>query len=205
MLNWPINKTKKNITNTVCSSPELCCCSTAGLKTFLAKFINRNKQTANSQRARTPVFLVYFFTKSEGKQQVCYLKTSATGFYNNTYKKFLVQRCDVFRLILHSWRLRFLLQWASACVPRSESHSRLNFQMKPLLRWTVFWFAFRRLLVNKTAPCFIYSGQQLAEGFNSAIHISSVNKANPEKIWTTIWIFCISMTHIKAYFPTIRP
>ena len=35
-------------------------------------------------------------------------------------------------------------------------------------------------------------------------HISSVNKANPEKIWTTIWIVWISMVHIKAYFPTIR-
>ena len=51
----------------------------------------------------------------------------------------------------------------------------------------------------------LVSGQQLAEGFNSAIHSLSVNKANPEKIWTTIWIFWISMTHIKAYFPTIRP
>ena len=36
-------------------------------------------------------------------------------------------------------------------------------------------------------------------------HISSVNKANPGKIWTTIWIFWISMAHIKAYFPSIRP
>ena len=36
-------------------------------------------------------------------------------------------------------------------------------------------------------------------------HISSVNKANPGKIWTTIWIFWISMAQIKAYFPSIRP
>ena len=43
-----------------------------------------------------------FFTKSEGKQQVCYLNTSATSFYNNAYKKIIEQRCDVFRLILHS-------------------------------------------------------------------------------------------------------
>ena len=35
----------------------------------------------------------------------------------------------------------------------------------------------------------LVSGQQLAEGFNSAIHSLSVNKANLE----------------KAYFPTIRP
>ena len=27
-----------------------------------------------------------FFTKSEGKQQVCYLNTSATSFYDNAYK-----------------------------------------------------------------------------------------------------------------------
>ena len=51
----------------------------------------------------------------------------------------------------------------------------------------------------------LVSGQQLAEGLNSAIHSLSVNKANPEKIWTTTWIFWISMAHIKAYFPTIRP
>ena len=60
--------------------------------------------------------------------------------------------------------------------PVQKSHSRINFQMKPPLGWTVFWFA-----------------------------NSSVNKANPEKIWTTTWIFWISMAHIKAYFPTIRP
>ena len=51
----------------------------------------------------------------------------------------------------------------------------------------------------------LVSGQQLAEGLNSAIHSLSVNKANPEKIWTTTWIFWISLAHIKAYFPTIRP
>ena len=28
--------------------------------------------------------------------------------------------------------------------------------------------------------------------------------ANPEKIWTAIWIFWIFMAHIKAYFPIIR-
>ena len=30
-------------------------------------------------------------------------------------------------------------------------------------------------------------------------HFSSMNKANPEKIWTTIWIFWISLAHIKAH------
>ena len=30
-----------------------------------------------------------------------------------------------------------------------------------------------------------------------------MNKANPEKIWTTVWIFWISLAHIQAYFPTI--
>ena len=30
-----------------------------------------------------------FFTKSEGKQQVCYLNTSTTSFYNNAYKNSL--------------------------------------------------------------------------------------------------------------------
>ena len=30
-----------------------------------------------------------FFTKRKRKQQVCYLKTSSTRFYNNAYKNFL--------------------------------------------------------------------------------------------------------------------
>ena len=30
-----------------------------------------------------------FFTKSEGKQQACYLKTSATSFYDKTYRNSL--------------------------------------------------------------------------------------------------------------------
>ena len=38
-----------------------------------------------------------------------------------------------------------------------------------------------RLLVNQNTMHLV-SGQQRAEGFNSAIHSLSINKANPEKI-----------------------
>ena len=46
------------------------------LNNFLGNFprfsVHKSLKTkANSQRAKTPVFLVYFFTKSEGKQPVC--------------------------------------------------------------------------------------------------------------------------------------
>ena len=67
--------------------------------------------------------------------------------------------------------------------------------MKPVLRWTVFWFAKGTLLAVNNLQ---------RDSISRYTHISSVNKANPEKIWTTIWIFWISMAHIKAYFPTIR-
>ena len=88
-----------------------------------------------------------FFTKSEGKQQVCYLKTSSTSFYDDAYKNSL--NSDA---ILHSWRLRFLSQWASACVPRLEKSfpaklsNETSFKMDSILIYT-------RLLVNQKAPC----------------------------------------------------
>ena len=82
MLNSPINKTKNNITNTLCSSPLVeCCCFTAGLKSSLNLCIEiKKQQTANERGHQFPGLV---FTKSEGKQQVCYLKTSATSFYDN--------------------------------------------------------------------------------------------------------------------------
>ena len=71
-----INKTKNNITNTLCS-----------LKSSLNLLIEINKQqTANEQGYPLSWFI---FSKSEDKQQVCYLKTSATSFYNNAYKNSL--------------------------------------------------------------------------------------------------------------------
>ena len=113
----------------------------------LAKFINRNQQTANSQLARTPVFLVYFLQKATANNKSVTLRLAPLA-YNNAYKKFLehVQRCDIFRLILHSWRFRFLSQWASACVSRSEKSfqaklsNETSFNMDSILictRWLV--------------------------------------------------------------------
>ena len=76
--------------------------------------------------ARSPVLLAYFLQQVKANNKSVTLRLAPLA-YNNAYKKFVGQRCNVFRLILHSWRLR--------------SHSWLNFQMKPVLRWTVFWFA----------------------------------------------------------------
>ena len=76
--------------------------------------------------ARSPVLLAYFLQQVKANNKSVTLRLAPLA-YNNAYKKFVEQWCNVFRLILHSWRLR--------------SHSRLNFQMKPVLRWTVFWFA----------------------------------------------------------------
>ena len=46
----------------------------------LAKFINRNKQTANSQRARTPVFLVYFLQKAKANNKSVTLRLAPPAF-----------------------------------------------------------------------------------------------------------------------------
>ena len=65
-------------------------------------------------------------------------------------KKFLEQRCDIFRLILHSLRLRFLSQWPSVCVLRSEKSfsaelsNETSFKMDSILIWA-------RLLANSKA------------------------------------------------------
>ena len=55
-------------------------------------------------------------------------------------------------LILHSWWLRFLSQWASACIPDSEKSflaklsNETSFNMDSILTCT-------HLLVNQKAPC----------------------------------------------------
>ena len=97
---------KNNITSTLVVL--LCCCFIACLKSSLNLIIEINKQqTANSRWARTTVFLVHFLQKERANNKSVTLRPAALDFI-------------IRRLILHSWRLRFLSQWASACVPRSE-------------------------------------------------------------------------------------
>ena len=117
------------------------------LNIFLGNFPRFSVQKSFKNKSKQPTsedtsFPGLFFTKSEGKQPVCW------------HWKFLEQRCDIFRLILHSWRLRFLSQWASACAPRSETSfpaklsNETSFKMISILICT-------RLLVNQMAPCYV--------------------------------------------------
>ena len=87
------------------------CCFTAGLKNSLNLLIEINKQQTTNI-ARSPVFRAYFLQQAKANNKSVTLRLVPLA-YNNAYKKFLEQRCNVFRLILHSWRLRFLSQWAS--------------------------------------------------------------------------------------------
>ena len=145
MLNWPINKTKNSITNT------LCCCFTAGLKSSLNLLIEFNKQQTANERGHQFSWFIFYKKRRQINNKSVTLRLAPLA-YNNGYKKFLEQRCDIFRLILHSWRLRFLSQWASACVPRSEKSfpaklsNETSFKMDSILICT-------RLLVNQKAPC----------------------------------------------------
>ena len=93
------------------------------------------------QRARTPVFLVYFLQKAKANNQSVNTEIPWTAMrYFSSIK------------ILHSWRLRFLSQLASACLSRSEKSfpaklsNETSFNIDSILICT-------RLLVNQNAPC----------------------------------------------------
>ena len=77
MLNSPINKTKKKILQTHFVVLFSCVVVfTAGLKSSLNLLIEVNKQQTANERGHQ--FSWFIFTRREGKQQVCYLKSSAT-------------------------------------------------------------------------------------------------------------------------------
>ena len=75
-------------------------------------------------------------------------------------------------------------------------------------KWNQFWggeYFDLHSFVGKSKGSLLAVNNLQRDSTPRYTHISSVTKANLEKIWTTIWIFWISMAHIKAYFPTIRP
>ena len=75
--------------------------------------------------------------------------------------------------------------------------------MKQVLRWAVFWLPLVFFFLSK-GTFFAVSNLQ-RESTPRHTPISSVNRANPEKIRTTIWIFWISMAHIYiCYSPAGR-
>ena len=139
--------------------------------------------------ARSPVFLAYFLQQVKANKKSVTLRLAPLA-YNNAYKKFLEQRCNVLRLILHSWQLRFPSQWASAWVPRSEKSfaakfsNETSFKMDSILICTCLICTFYTLFVVNNLQ---------RDSTLRYTQFSSMNKANPEKIWTTIWIFWISL------------
>ena len=142
MLNWPINKTKNNITKTLCSSPYLCCCFTADLKTWLAKFINRNRKRQTAKRARTAVFLVCFLQKAKANNKSVTLTLAPpASIIMSTKIPWTVMQCFLSNTSQLAITVSFAMHEPPLAYPVQKSHSRLNFQMKPLLRWTAFWFA----------------------------------------------------------------
>ena len=107
--------------------------------------------------------------------------------------------CDIFRLTLHSSRLR-------QCRIRGGGggggrRSPKKFFSVKLLNETSFKMdnilICTRFFVSK-GTFFAVSNLQ-RDSTPRHTHISSVNKANPEKIRTTIWIFWITMTHMYIY------
>ena len=75
---------------------------------------------------------------------------------------------------------------------------------KFIVRWTGQYFDLHSFVGRSKGTLFAVNNLKRDSTLRYS-HISWVNKANPEKIWTTIWIFWISIAHIKAYFPAIRP
>ena len=106
--------------------------------------------------------------------------------------------CDICRLTLHSSRLRQCrIRGSGGGGRRSPKKffsvkvlNETSFKMDNILICT-------RFFVSK-GTFFAVSNLQ-RDSTPRRTHISSVNKANPEKIRTTIWIFWISMTHMYIY------
>ena len=134
---------EKNIANTLFSSLQLCCCFTAGLKSSLNLLVEINQQQ------RTPVFLVQFLQKPKANNKSVTLRLAPPA-YNNASKKFLEQRCDIFRLILQVSFAVSLGPRRSACVLRSKKllpaklSNDTSFRIDSILICT-------RLLVNQKA------------------------------------------------------
>ena len=84
------------------------------------------KTKANSQRARTSVFLVYFSQKAKANNQSVNTENSLNRDAIFFVKYFTVGDRGFFRIE------------PPFAYPVQRSHSRLNFQIKPVLRWTLF-------------------------------------------------------------------
>ena len=95
------------------------------MKSSLNLLIEINKQQTANERGHQ--FSRFFFWKKAKANNKSVTLSLAPLAYNNGYKKFLEQRCDIFRLILHRRRLRFFSQWACACVLRSEKSFSAKF------------------------------------------------------------------------------
>ena len=92
---------------------------------------------------------------------ICSKMRNLNKFFNKSLKKMLTESCVMFSSLSRAVLSAILRDEYSTSI-----HSRLNFQMKPLLGWTVFSSALVCWQIKKH----LVSGQQLAEGFNSAIH-----------------------------------
>ena len=102
------------------------------LKSSLNLIIKTNKQQGANELGQQ--FSYLFFTKSEAKQQVCYVNTSSSSFYSNSYQTSL--NSDEIYFKSNTSQLAIEVSFACsepplAC-PVQRSHFRLNFQMKPI-------------------------------------------------------------------------
>ena len=161
--------------------------------TVLAKFHNGNWQTANSQRARTTVFLVYFITKRRENNRSVALRLAAPPFITMPTKI----PGTAMRYITSTTITSQLAIGVSSAVSRQlaypvqRSHSRLNLQIKTSFNIDSIW----------TFPRFL-------EGLDSAIHsltsVPWITNSRPI-CYNHLNFFLISMAHIKAYFTTTKP
>ena len=80
-----------------------------------------NKQQTAKEKGQEFSWFI-FLQKKEGKQQVCYFKTSSTSFYNNAYKNSLNSDA-IYHVYYHYFTTGdwgFFRSAPTACVPRSE-------------------------------------------------------------------------------------
>ena len=110
-------------------------------------------------------------------------------------------------VLLQAWKAQWLYL---SKLTNSKQPSRRNAKVKRQVCYlktsstSLYNNAYKNSLNSDEKSIFLAVNNLLRFSTPQFTQISSVNGANPEKIRTTIWIFWISMAHIKGYFPTTR-
>ena len=194
MLNWPISKAKNNITNTLWSSPLISWVDVL-LQVWKAHWSYVSKLT-NSQRARTPVSLVYFLQKAKANSKSVTLRLAPLAFVIKptkipwTVMRYFSSNTSQLAIeVSFTVSLRLCTPFREVIDPAKLSNET-SFKMDIILICT-------HLLVNQKAPCSrstTFRGIQLCDTLTLVVQIKQILRRYKQPPV----FFLISMAHIKA-------